>query len=115
MEAAVLPGMRQQVEESRSGQEWANIMKMTVFYAWQSDRPGKVNHYLIRDAALAACERITADKSNDWQVSLDSDTQGGAGMCDIPNTILKKIDESDILLADLTLVGQTNDGKQVPN
>src|SRR5262249_1138115 len=64
------------------------------------------NHYLIRDAAQDACKRISDDKTNPWQVTLDSDTQGEAGMCDIPNTILKKIEKSDIMLADLTLVGR---------
>jgi hypothetical protein len=82
-------------------------MNVTVFYAWQSDRPEKLNHYLIRDAAKEACARITADPSNDWNLTLDSDTQGTPGMCDIPNTILEKIRKCDIFLADLTLVGKT--------
>src|SRR5260370_4940403 len=81
-------------------------MQITVFYAWQSDRSGKVNHYLIRDVAQDACKRISDDKTNPWRVRLDSDAQGEAGMCDIPNTILKKIEKSDIMLADLTLVGR---------
>ncbi len=66
-------------------------MNATVFYAWQSDRPSKVNRNLIRGAAEAACKRITEDESNLWNLTLDSDTQGVAGMCDIPNTILEKI------------------------
>ena len=92
-------------------------MDITVFYAWQSDRPGKVNHYLIRDAARDACERITEDKSNDWTLDLDSDTKGVAGMCDIPNVILKKIKKCDIFLGDLTIVGATpgEHPKQLPN
>jgi hypothetical protein len=66
-------------------------MNATVFYAWQSDRPSKVNRNLVRRAAEAACKRITKDESNPWEVNLDSDTQDVAGMCDIPNTILDKI------------------------
>jgi hypothetical protein len=83
-------------------------MDITVFYAWQSDRPGKLNHHLIRDAVQEACDRISADAENDWKVTLDSDTQGTPGMCDIPNTILEKIRKCDIFLADLTLVGKTD-------
>jgi hypothetical protein len=90
-------------------------MDVTVFYAWQSDRPEKLNHYLIRDAAKNACDRITADLSNDWTVTLDSDTKDSPGMCDIPNTILAKIRNCDIFLADLTLVGKTEAGKLLPN
>jgi hypothetical protein len=82
-------------------------MDVTIFYAWQMDRPDPVNKKLIHDAALGACERITRDKSNDWQVRLDSDTQGEAGMCDIPKVILRKIRGCDMFLADLTLVGSS--------
>jgi hypothetical protein len=92
-------------------------MEVTVFYAWQSDRPGNVNRHLIREAAEAACRRITDDTTNDWQVRLDSDTKGEAGMCDIPNTILKKIKNCDIFLGDLTLVSDAEGkpAKLIPN
>ncbi len=92
-------------------------MDVTIFYAWQSDRPGKVNRHLIRTAAADACDRITQDQSNPWRVLLDSDTQGVAGMCDIPNTILEKIQKCDIFLADLTLVGSAagDTSKLFPN
>jgi hypothetical protein len=92
-------------------------MDVVVFYAWQSDRPAKVNHHLIREAAAEACARITEDDSNDWQVVLDSDTQGEAGMCDIPNTILQKIQNCDVFLADLTLIGTAAEdaSKHLPN
>ncbi len=82
-------------------------MQAIVFYAWQSDTPARANRNLIRDAAEAACERITSDVSYDWEVTLDSDTRGVAGMCDIPNTILEKIEQCDIFLADLTFVGES--------
>lgn len=90
-------------------------MNVTVFYAWQSDRLEKLNHYLIRDSAKAACERITADSQNDWAVTLDHDTKDVPGMCDIPNEILTKIKNCDIFIADLTLVGKTDGGKLLPN
>jgi hypothetical protein len=104
-------------EHLRSFELKAVEMEITIFYAWQSDQPGKVNHFFIRDAALDACARISEDKPNVWTVKLDSDTQGEAGMCDIPNTILKKIENSDIMLADLTLVGDVANKreKRMPN
>ncbi len=70
-------------------------MDVTVFYAWQEDRPKKLNRYLIRDAAKAACKRITDDSTNEFAVSLDEATLGTPGMCDIPNTILEKVREWD--------------------
>jgi hypothetical protein len=92
-------------------------MEITIFYAWQSDRPSNVNRYLIRDAARDACERISEDESNEWNLDLDSDTKGVAGMCDIPNTILRKIRKSDIFLGDLTIVGKSEGThpKMLPN
>ncbi len=93
-------------------------MNATVFYAWQSDRPRKITRDLIGSAAEAACKRISEDTSNPWNLALDSDTQGVAGMCDIPNTILEKIKTCAMLLADLTFVGRTDDpqdGQQIPN
>jgi hypothetical protein len=90
---------------------------ITIFYAWQSDRPGNVTRHLIRDAAREACERISDDETNDWNLVLDSDTKGVAGMCDIPNTILKKIRKSNIFLGDLTIVGKSEgtSPKLLPN
>src|SRR5690348_13156874 len=75
-------------------------MDVTIFYAWQTERPENLE--LIRTTAQAACEPITRDTSYGWRVTLDSDTQGVAGMCDIPIVILKKIRECDIFLGDLT-------------
>lgn len=83
-------------------------MDISVFYAWQSDRPKECNHDLIRDAAQAACDRITDDPANDLVIHLDQDTAGTPGMCDIPNTILEKIRDCDVFLADLTFVGRTD-------
>lgn len=82
-------------------------MNVTVFYAWQDDRPKKVNRYLIRDAAQAACDEINEDPSNSYTLTLDQDTAGQPGMCDIPNTILGKIRDCDIFLADLTFAGES--------
>jgi hypothetical protein len=83
-------------------------MDITVFYAWQSDRPSKVSHYLIRNAAQEACEEITNDPTNDFVLTLDQDTRGQPGMCDIPNTILEKIRKCHVFLADLTFVGRSD-------
>jgi hypothetical protein len=82
-------------------------MDIKVFYAWQDDRPGKNNRYLIREAAQEACNQINGDQSNEYNLSFDESTIGVPGMCDIPNEILKKIRSCDIFLADLTFVGKS--------
>jgi hypothetical protein len=82
-------------------------MDIKIFYAWQDDRPGKINRYLIRNAAQDACKQITEDQSNGYNLIWDESTIGVPGMCDIPNEILKKIIKCDIFLADLTFVGKS--------
>lgn len=75
-----------------------------VFYAWQSDRPNNHNRALISEALAKAVERINLDTKSSYKVRIDQDTQDEPGMCDIPATILRKIDASDALMADLTFV-----------
>lgn len=82
-------------------------MEITVFYAWQSDRDTKVNRYFIQEAVEKALKRITNDASLDFSLKLDHDTKDVPGMPEITTTILKKIEESHIFLADLTFVATT--------
>jgi len=78
---------------------------LTVFYAWQSDRPAEVNCDLIERATRAAIDRVKADLRMDIQ--LDRDTQGVPGMPGIGDTILRKIRICSAFLADVTLVGES--------
>ncbi len=78
--------------------------EFVVFYAWQSDRPGNRNRYLIQEAATDAATRINDDPASPYIVRIDQDTLGVPGLCDIPATILEKIDSADAFLCDLTYV-----------
>jgi hypothetical protein len=78
-----------------------------VFYAWQSDRPSGRNRYFIQKAATEAAAKLTADSSCGYAVRIDQDTTGEPGLCDIPATILKRIDNSDAFLCDLTYVAES--------
>lgn len=75
-----------------------------VFYAWQSDRPNSHNRTLIGDSLDGAVKRINFDTKLSCKVRIDQDTKGEPGMCDIPATILRKIESCDALVADLTFV-----------
>ncbi len=81
--------------------------EFVVFYAWQSDRPGNRTRYLIQEAAAAAAQEINGDETSPYSVRIDQDTQGVPGLCDIPATILEKIDSADAFLCDLTYVATT--------
>lgn len=79
----------------------------TVFYAWQSDRMGSHCRHLIRRALDEAADLLSADESQPYRIAIDQDTQGVAGLCDIPATILSKIASADAVVADLTFVSKT--------
>lgn len=95
--------------------EARTLRKITVFYAWQSDRPQRFNRHLIRIALEAAAKRITLDSEIDAEVHIDSDTQGVPGQPPITDTILKKIAACDIFAPDLTFVASTDETKLVTN
>jgi hypothetical protein len=90
-------------------------MKVTVFYVWQSDSDENVNRYFIRKAAQEACDRITEDDTNEWQVRFDYDMRDVVGMGNINAEILKKLGSSDIFIVDTSLIAKTAAGKDLPN
>ena len=85
----------------------------TIFYSWQSDRDRKCCKDFIRKAADAAASRV--GQRLGVQVSIDADTEGVAGTPAISETILRKISECDLFLADMTFVAKTGGEKLVPN
>lgn len=80
---------------------------LTVFYAWQSDLPSKLNRYLIRDAARSALGHLATAFAFEEAPRLDSDTQNRSGTPQIAGTIFDKIDQCGVFLADLTFVGRS--------
>ncbi len=64
-------------------------------------------------AADAAAAKVSELRHID--LSVDADTEGIAGTPPISQTILRKIEESDLFLADMTFVAETKSGKKVPN
>jgi hypothetical protein len=85
----------------------ASKAEFVIFYAWQSDRPGGRNRYFIQEAAAEAAAQMNADPACPYSVRIDQDTQGVPGLCDIPATILGKIDAADAFLCDLTYVAKS--------
>ena len=85
---------------------------MKIFWSWQSDTPGKIGRYLIRDALKGAVDQIkqTPDIEEPARedLHLDHDIQGVTGSPDLVRTIFDKIDQSAIVVADVTLVGNVN-------
>lgn len=86
--------------------------RLTVFYSWQSDTPSNLNRTFIEKALLEALKRLHSDATlenalRDTTVELDKDTKGVAGSPPIAETILKKIDDCAVFVADVTFVGES--------
>jgi hypothetical protein len=89
------------------------MQAFTIFYAWQSDRKEACCKHFIRLAAEAAAKKV-AERLG-VKLSIDADTEGVAGTPAITTTILQKIDDCDIFLADMTFVAKSDEGKLLPN
>jgi len=80
----------------------------TIFYAWQSDRQPSHHRYFIHEALDLVAGNLNADGTIPYHIHIDQDTQGVPGLCDIPATILTKIESCDAFVADLTYVAKTD-------
>ncbi|MFC1759833.1 hypothetical protein ACFL2H_13880, partial [Planctomycetota bacterium] len=79
----------------------------TVFYSWQSDTKSPHCRDLIREALDVAGGAIGEDSGNPYRLLIQSDTEGEPGLCNIPETLLRRLRESDAVVSDLTFVAQT--------
>lgn len=94
-------------------------MSFTVFYSWQSDLPRKITRDFIHDAAADAIARLGNGLLLEESPRLDHSTDGVSGLPAIGDTILGKIDQCGMFIADVSLVGRTiredKDTKLMPN
>lgn len=92
----------------------------TVFYSWQDDRPRTVNRNFVQSALTRAISDVNKTLSVDEpdrgdDLEIDHDTKGVPGTPEIVATILSKINDCGIFLADLTFVAETGNEKGMPN
>ncbi len=90
------------------------LKDFTVFYAWQSDRANNTNRAFIKKATETALKRISLPPELYSAPRMDQDTKGEPGTPDIANTILKKIENCDVFLADVTLINTRAEGNDLP-
>ncbi|MGA0588643.1 hypothetical protein ACO2Q2_16165 [Dyella sp. KRB-257] len=88
-----------------------------IFWSWQSDYSPKTCRHFIREALVDAiaqvAEEIGVDDAD--RPEIDHDTKGERGMADIAATILNKIADAAVFVADLTPIARSPDGKWLPN
>jgi hypothetical protein len=88
-----------------------------IFWSWQSDYSPKTCRHFIRDALVDAIAQV-ADEigvEDADRPEIDHDTKGERGMADIAATILNKIADAAVFVADLTPIAKSPDGKWLPN
>ena len=99
-------------------------MTGTVFWSWQADLEGRCHRGFIRDALVAALDRVNAEldledvergATGDGAWTLDHDTKSAAGMADIAATVLERIAAADVFVADVTPIARSAGGKALPN
>lgn len=96
---------------------------MIIFWSWQSDIPKEIGRFFVRDALREAIQALKTDqellepveREAASRLAMDSDRQGVPGSPDLAATIFEKIEQADVFLADVTLVGETPDGKKLIN
>jgi hypothetical protein len=93
-------------------------MGYTVFFSWQSDRSSREGRSLIEKALEEAVKRIAADSNIDEplrELYVDKDTKNVPGSPRIFETILSKIEDASVFVADLTFCGNRAGGGPIPN
>jgi hypothetical protein len=92
---------------------------MKIFWSWQSDTPEQIGKYLVRDALKVAINRLKQaediDEPTRDDLHLDQDTQGTTGSPDLVPTIFGKTEKSEVVVADVTIVGKTDEDKRLIN
>lgn len=88
-----------------------------IFWSWQSDFSPSTCRTFVRAALVEAIEHINKemDVGDADRPEVDHDTKGERGMVDIASTILTKIANAAVFVADLTPIAQSVAGKWLPN
>jgi nucleoside 2-deoxyribosyltransferase len=85
---------------------WPVISMSKIFYSWQSDIASHKRY-------LMECLQEAIKNLPNFEV--ETATRDSRGAVDISQTILKKIDESDIFLADISIINPSDEGRKTPN
>jgi hypothetical protein len=85
---------------------------MKVFWSWQSDTLGKIGRHFVRNVLEEAIKDLkeqaeieAAQRDGFSGLHLDQDRKGVPGSPDLARLILEKIDQSAVVVADVTPIG----------
>ena len=87
-------------------------MANTAFFAWQLDTASEQNKTFIWNALCIATSPVSIDSQPIESPRPQSDTTGIPGAPNIVDAIFSRIRQSAIFVADVTFVGNSEDGKK---
>jgi hypothetical protein len=88
---------------------------MRIFYSWQSDRDNSTNRGFIEKALQGAAKELEKDKTLDVDPVVDRDVAGTPGSQNIAEVILKKIDQADVFVCDVSIITPPDAKRPCPN
>lgn len=89
--------------------------KINIFYSWQSDLNEKTNKIAIRLFIEEAIKRIKQN-DDDIEIIIDEDARGNPGSKNIAEELMRKIRNSDIFIADVSIINGDGGGlRKTPN
>lgn len=88
-------------------------MSGTIFFSWQSDLSSELYREFIKSSLQQSIKELNRSEAI-VEGRVDEATENVPGWPEITSTILNKIDNACIFVADISLVGKT-DSKHVPN
>ena len=86
-----------------------------IFYSWQSDLPNRTNRGFIEDCLKKAIKELHSSQSFEIELNLDRDTKDESGTPDIVETIFKKIEKTNIFVADISIINTNSEFRKTPN
>ena len=95
--------------------EDGDIMKVNIFYSWQSDLPNTKNRNLIESCLKKAIKLIKNEIDEVSEISVESDSRNDIGTPDLAESIFSKIERCDILVADISIINASSNSRPSPN
>lgn len=90
-------------------------MELKIFYSWQSDLPKNQNLKFIETSIKDALKKLRQQKPISLDIKLDKATRNLAGSPDIAESIFGKIGNSNIFIADISIINKDYELRKTPN
>lgn len=87
-------------------------MKRTIFYSWQSDLPNNTNRGFVESCIELSLKDLKNLKPIAINIEIDMAIREETGMPDITESIFTKISNSNIFIADISIINGLCNGRK---